>query len=100
VRLHLPDRLLHITAALMFLLQIAINSGHFAGESSECRRTLSVREFRPLPELRGAHSVYAPHRVVNGAKLRFHLRQKIKVVHDQNFSFPLEIPDHGPTSTL
>jgi hypothetical protein len=84
----------------MFFLQIAINSGHFDGEIGECRRTLSVGEFRALAELPGAHSVYAPHRVVNGAKLRFHLRQKIEVVHDQNFSFTLEITYHGLTRTV
>jgi hypothetical protein len=38
--------------------------------------------------------VDAPHRVVNCAKLRFHLREKIEVMDDQHFSFALEIPDY------
>lgn len=99
MRLHLLDRLLHLATALMFFLQITINSGHFAGEIGECRRTLAVREFRTLSKLPGAHSVDAPHRVVNCAKLRFHLREKIEVMDDQHFSFALEIPDYRQTRT-
>lgn len=75
--LHFADRRMHGATTVVFNRDVAIKFVDLLRESDEDRLTFAVGQFRTDATRAAAQPFDAPHRVMNGAELRFQLCQEI-----------------------
>ena len=87
------DRRMHRTTTLMFYRDMAIEFVDLPRQSEQDRFALSIGQFRTDTARTTAQPFDPAQRVMDGAELRFELRQEIQMLQKEDFGVIFKVED-------